>query len=116
VRSVVRETRRHHRTDLLGSSVDHVPVRAGLSRAAALLVQVHGSGFAHREPWRLGCGRSAMSRAALALDGSGCRPRTRHWEKHMSKGMDRKKETKKKPAKTKDEKRAAKAAKAGKKR
>jgi hypothetical protein len=34
----------------------------------------------------------------------------------MSKGMDRKKETKKKPAKTKDEKRAAKAAKAGKKR
>mgnify|MGYP001236182898 CR=1 FL=1 len=31
----------------------------------------------------------------------------------MSKGMDRKKETKKKPAKTKDEKRAAKKAKQG---
>ena len=37
-------------------------------------------------------------------------------ERHMSKGMDRKKETKKKPAKTKEEKRAAKAAKAGRKR
>lgn len=34
----------------------------------------------------------------------------------MSKGMDRKKEAKKKPAKTKDEKRAAKAEKAAKKR
>jgi hypothetical protein len=34
----------------------------------------------------------------------------------MSKGMDRKKETKKKPAKTKDEKRAAKTAKAARKR
>ena len=34
----------------------------------------------------------------------------------MSKGMDRKKETKKKPAKTREEKRAAKEAKAGKKR
>ncbi len=34
----------------------------------------------------------------------------------MSKGMDRKKETKKKPAKSKEEKRAAKAVKAGKKR
>ena len=33
----------------------------------------------------------------------------------MSKGMDRKKETKKKPARTKEEKRAAKAAKAGRK-
>jgi hypothetical protein len=32
-------------------------------------------------------------------------------EKHMSKGQDRKKETKKKPAKTLDEKRAAKRAK-----
>ena len=37
-------------------------------------------------------------------------------EEIMSKAMDRKKETKKKPAKTKDEKRAAKAAKAAKKR
>jgi hypothetical protein len=34
----------------------------------------------------------------------------------MSKAMDRKKETKKKPAKTKDEKRAAKAAKVAKRR
>jgi hypothetical protein len=34
----------------------------------------------------------------------------------MSKGMERKKETKKKPAKSKDEKRAAKALKAAKKR
>jgi hypothetical protein len=34
----------------------------------------------------------------------------------MSKGMDRKKETRKKPAKTKDEKRAARAAKSAKKR
>jgi hypothetical protein len=34
----------------------------------------------------------------------------------MSKGMDRKKETKKKPAHTREEKKAAKAAKAAKKR
>jgi hypothetical protein len=43
-------------------------------------------------------------------------PPTPEGEGAMSKGMDRKKEAKKKPAKTKEEKRAAKAEKAAKKR